>query len=121
MPFDFSEYYSKCSKISPKELQNEWNHYTRLITGSTTSTTIPGLAALPTLGVSLIGVTLGSSGIRNARKKRAIIEQHLARQGQEPATYTKDVLRPAVFSGAVGLVTLGISAERATFVMGHGL
>lgn len=121
MPFDFAEYDYKCSQMSPEQLQREWNHYTRLITGSATSTALSGLALLPTLGVSMIGIAIGSSGIHNARKKRDIIDRHLARYGQEHKTRMRDVAGSMVFSGTVGVVTLGVGMGGAETVLAEGI
>jgi hypothetical protein len=121
MPFDFDTYDEKCSEMSPEELSREWNHYTRLITGSSTSTTISGLALPFTLGISGIGILIGSAGIHNARKKRAIIDRHLARHQEQHRTRVRDVMGSMMFSGAVGVATLGVGGWGAEALMAEGL
>src|SRR3954471_15386498 len=98
MPFDFAKYDQKCSQMSPEQLQLEWEHYTRLISGSAASATIAGSALVFTAGVSLIGVAIGSAGIHNARKKRKIIDRHLARYREEPTTRKRDLMGSAAFN-----------------------
>jgi len=99
----------------------EWNHYTRLISGSAASTTLAGSAVIFTAGVSLIGVAIGSAGIHNARKKRKIIEQHLARYREKPTTRMQDVMGSAAFNGAVGITTLGLGTLGAEKVLELGI
>lgn len=62
MPFDFEAYDKKCAGLTAEELQKEWNHYTRLISGGATSTAISGLAIPFTAGISTIGVALAAPG-----------------------------------------------------------
>jgi len=121
MPFDFDDYDKKCSQLLPEQLHIEWNHYTRLISGSAASTTIAGSAVVFTAGVSLIGVAIGSAGIHNARKKRSIIERHLARYREKPTTRIKDVMGSAAFNGAVGITTLGLGTLGAEKVIELGI
>ncbi|KAJ9664042.1 hypothetical protein H2198_000545 [Neophaeococcomyces mojaviensis] len=116
MPFDFKKFDVKCASMSIDELQREWEHYTRLISGSATSTAVSGAAIPFTLGVSVIGVGLAAPAIHNARKKREIIERHLNRHGTTHVTRKRDVLTPMAISGTVGLVTLGIGSAGADAV-----
>ncbi|ENI01308.1 hypothetical protein COCC4DRAFT_33956 [Bipolaris maydis ATCC 48331] len=95
--------------MSLEELRLEWNHYTRLITGSATSTTISGLAA-PLTG-----------GIHNARKKRAIIDCHLARYEEQHITRKRDVIGSMAFSGTLGVATLGIGSMGADIALTEGI
>lgn len=113
MPFDFKKFDAKCANMSIDELQREWQHYTRLISGSATSTAVSGAAIPFTLGVSAIGVGLAAPAIHNARKKREIIERHLQRLGTTHHTRKRDVLTPMAISGTVGLVTLGVASGGA--------
>lgn len=113
MPFDFKKFDAKCANMSIDELQREWEHYTRLISGSATSTAVSGAAIPFTLGVSVIGVGLAAPAIHNARKKREIIERHLQRLGTTHHTRKRDVLTPIAISGTVGLVTLGVGSAGA--------
>ncbi|KNG45778.1 hypothetical protein TW65_07524 [Stemphylium lycopersici] len=121
MPFNFTEYNQSCSQMSPEELRREWNHYTRLITGSATSTTLSGLAALPTAGISLIGVMIGSAGIHNARKKREIIDYHLGRYEEQHKTRKRDVIGSMAFSGTLGVITLGMGTMGADIALTEGV
>jgi hypothetical protein len=107
--------------MSLEELGREWNHYTRLITGSATSTALSGLAALPTVGISLIGVLIGSTGIHNARKKRDIIDYHLARYEEQHKTRKRDVIGSMAFSGTLGVATLGIGSMGADVALTEGI
>ncbi|KAF7503504.1 hypothetical protein GJ744_003695 [Endocarpon pusillum] len=110
MPFDFKEFDVKCSAMTAEELQKEWEHYTRLISGAATSTAVSGVAMPFTLGVSAIGIGLAAPAIHNARKKREIIEMHLNRHGTKHSTRKRDVLTPMAISGTVGVVTLGVGS-----------
>ena len=121
MPFNFTEYDGRCSHMSLEELRLEWNHYTRLITGSATSTTISGLAAPLTGGISLIGVFIGSTGIHNSRKKRAIIDCHLARYEEQHRTRKRDVIGSMAFSSTLGVATLGIGSMGAEIALAEGI
>ncbi|KAA8611229.1 hypothetical protein TUN199_11601 [Pyrenophora tritici-repentis] len=121
MLFNFTEYKERCSQMSLEELRREWNHYTRLITGSATSTTLSGLAALPTAGISLIGVIIGSTGIYNAQKKRAIIDYYLARYEEQHKTRKRDVIGSMAFSGTLGVATLGIGSMGAEAALTEGI
>ncbi|GAB1315412.1 hypothetical protein MFIFM68171_05622 [Madurella fahalii] len=116
MPFDFNAYDAKCAAMDPEELQREWEHYTRLISGASTSTAVSGLAIPFTLGVSLIGVGMAAPGIHNARKKREIIEKHLQRHGLTHTTRKRDVLSSMAISGTIGVVTLGVGTAGADAV-----
>ncbi|EUC28170.1 hypothetical protein COCCADRAFT_109852 [Bipolaris zeicola 26-R-13] len=107
--------------MSVERLRLEWNHYTRLITGSATSTTISGLAAPFTGGISLVGVMIGSTGIHNARKKRAIIDCHLARYEEQHKTRVRDVVGSMAFSGALGVATLGVGSMGADVALTEGI
>ena len=121
MPFDFKKFDAKCANMTVDELQREWEHYTRLISGSATSTAVSGAAIPFTLGVSVIGVGLAAPAIHNARKKREIIERHLQRLGTTHHTRKRDVLTPMAISGTVGLVTLGVGSAGADAVMNQAV
>ncbi|KAK1754029.1 hypothetical protein QBC47DRAFT_282950, partial [Echria macrotheca] len=110
MPFDFQKYDQKCAAMDPEELQREWQHYTRLISGASTSTAVSGLAIPLTAGVSLIGVGMAAPAIHNARKKREIIEKHLQKHGTTHHTRKRDVVGSMAFSGTIGVVTLGVGS-----------
>ncbi|KAK3325936.1 hypothetical protein B0H66DRAFT_549795 [Apodospora peruviana] len=120
MPFDFKKYDQKCVGMSPEELQREWQHYTRLISGSATSTAVSGLAIPLTAGVSLIGVGMAAPAIHNARKKREIIEKHLQTRGTTHNTRKRDVLSGVAVSGTIGVVTLGVGSMGADAVATAG-
>ncbi|KAH7010895.1 uncharacterized protein B0I36DRAFT_207267, partial [Microdochium trichocladiopsis] len=120
MPFDFKAYDAKCAGMTPPELQKEWEHYTRLIAGGGTSTAIAGLAIPLTAGISTIGVALAALGIHNSRRKREIIERHLQRHGTTHKTRKRDVLVSMVFSGTVGVVTLGVGSAGADSIVQNG-
>ncbi|KAK3395117.1 hypothetical protein B0H63DRAFT_492118 [Podospora didyma] len=116
MPFDFKKYDAKCAALSAEELQREWEHYTRLISGAATSTTVSGLAIPFTLGVSMIGVGMAAPAIHNARKKREIIEKHLQKHGTTHHTRKRDVVSSMAISGTIGVVTLGVGSAGADAV-----
>lgn len=120
MPFDFKAYDEKCNGLTLEELQREWEHYTRLISGAATSTTVSGLAIPFTLGVSTIGVAMAAPAIHNARKKREIIEKHLNKLNATHNTRKRDVLGSMAFSGTIGVVTLGVGTLGADAVAQAG-
>ena len=120
MPFDFVAYDQKCAGLTAEELQREWQHYTRLITGAATSTTVSGLALPLTLGVSSVGIAMAAPAIHNARKKREIIERHLQRHNAHHVTRKRDVLGGAAVSGTIGVVTLGVGTMGADVVAQQG-
>lgn len=120
MPFDFKKYNEKCNGLTAEELQREWQHYTRLITGAATSTTVSGLALPLTAGVSSIGIALAAPAIHNARKKREIVEMHLNRQNLTHVTRKRDVLGGVAVSGTIGVVTLGIGTLGADAIAAQG-
>ncbi|KXJ87572.1 hypothetical protein Micbo1qcDRAFT_208188 [Microdochium bolleyi] len=121
MPFDYEDYDAKCALMSADELQRQWNHYTRLISGGATTTTISGVAAIPTGGVSTIGIVYAGPAIHNARKKREIIDRHFARLGGVHRTRKRDVLTGVVFSGTVGMASMGTGSWGAENIMEHGV
>ncbi|KAK3899685.1 hypothetical protein C8A05DRAFT_46303 [Staphylotrichum tortipilum] len=120
MPFDFKKYDQKCAGMDQEELQREWQHYTRLISGASTSTAVSGLALPLTAGISVIGVGLAAPAIHNARKKRDIIERHLNRLGTTHSTRKRDVLSGVAVSGTIGVVTLGVGSMGADAVATAG-
>ncbi|KAI6778453.1 uncharacterized protein J7T54_005359 [Emericellopsis cladophorae] len=120
MPFDFQKYDEKCRGLTPEELQREWQHYTRLITGAATSTTVSGLAVPLTAGVSTIGVALAAPAIHNARKKREIIERHLTRHSASHVTRKRDVFSGVAISGTIGVMTLGVASIGADTIAAQG-
>ncbi|KDN60885.1 hypothetical protein CSUB01_04785 [Colletotrichum sublineola] len=120
MPFDFKAYDAKCNGLTPEELQREWEHYTRLISGASTSTAVSGMAIPFTLGVSTIGVAMAAPAIHNARKKREIIEKHLQKYGLTHHTRKRDVLGSMAVSGTIGVVTLGVGTMGADAVATAG-
>ncbi|PKS05111.1 hypothetical protein jhhlp_008478 [Lomentospora prolificans] len=120
MPFDFKAYDAKCNGMTPEELQREWQHYTRLISGASTSTAVSGLALPLTCGVSVIGVGMAAPAIHNARKKREIIEKHLNKHGTTHHTRKRDVLGSVAFSGTIGVVTLGVGSMGADAIAANG-
>ncbi|GKT46783.1 uncharacterized protein ColSpa_06964 [Colletotrichum spaethianum] len=120
MPFDFKAYDAKCNALTPEELQREWEHYTRLISGASTSTAISSLAVPFTLGVSTIGVAMAAPAIHNARKKREIIERHLQKHGTTHLTRKRDVLGSMAVSGTIGVVTLGVGTAGADAIATAG-
>ncbi|CAF3505186.1 hypothetical protein SNK04_000139 [Fusarium graminearum] len=120
MPFDFKKYDQKCQGLTLEELQREWEHYTRLISGAATSTAVSGCAIPLTLGVSTIGVAMAAPAIHNARKKREIIERHLNRLNATHHTRKRDVLGSMAVSGTIGVVTLGVGSMGADAVATAG-
>ncbi|KAI8676366.1 hypothetical protein LRP88_10631 [Fusarium phalaenopsidis] len=120
MPFDFKAYDEKCRGLTLEELQREWEHYTRLISGAATSTAVSGMAIPLTLGVSTIGVAMAAPAIHNARKKREIIERHLNRLNSTHHTRKRDVLGSMAVSGTIGVVTLGVGSMGADAVATAG-
>ncbi|KAG7420973.1 hypothetical protein Forpe1208_v000097 [Fusarium oxysporum f. sp. rapae] len=120
MPFDFKAYDQKCQGLTLEELQREWEHYTRLISGAATSTAVSGCAIPLTLGVSTIGVAMAAPAIHNARKKREIIERHLNRLNATHHTRKRDVLGSMAVSGTIGVVTLGVGSMGADAVATAG-
>ncbi|RSL49642.1 hypothetical protein CEP54_012339 [Fusarium duplospermum] len=120
MPFDFKAYDEKCRGLTLEELQREWEHYTRLISGAATSTAVSGMAIPLTLGVSTIGVAMAAPAIHNARKKREIIERHLNRHQATHHTRKRDVLGSMAVSGTIGVVTLGVGSMGADAVATAG-
>ncbi|EWC46361.1 hypothetical protein DRE_04304 [Drechslerella stenobrocha 248] len=119
MPFDFKRYDEKCLAMSPEELQLQWEHYTRLISGAATSTAVSGVALPLTMGVSVVGVAMAAPAIHNARKKREIIEKHLNRHGTTHVTRKRDVLSSVAISGTVGVVTMGASSIATDALSSH--
>lgn len=116
MPFDFKKYDAKCEAMNADQLHLEWQHYTRLISGASTSTAVSGIAVPFTLGVSTIGIAVAAPAIHNARKKRAIIEKHLQKHGSTHSTRKRDVLGPMAVSSTIGVVTLGVGAVGADVI-----
>lgn len=120
MPFDFNAYDQKCNGLTVEELQREWEHYTRLISGAATSTAVSGVAIPFTLGISTIGVAMAAPAIHNARKKREIVERHLNKFNATHHTRKRDVLGSMAVSGTIGVVTLGVSSFGADAIATAG-
>jgi len=121
MPFDYEEYEKKCSTLSPEALQKEWENYTRHIAGSATSTAGSVLFAPFTAGASLVGLGLSTPRIHNARKKRAIIEEHLQAHGTTHHTRKRDVVAPMTVAGTLGGLTLGFAGAGADMIAGQAV
>ncbi|KAF4419456.1 hypothetical protein F53441_14429 [Fusarium austroafricanum] len=120
MPFDFKDYDPKRQGLTVKELQREWEHYTRLISGAATSTAVPGCAIPLMLVVSIIVVAMAAPAIHNARKKRKIIERHLNRLNATHHTRKRDVLGSMAASWTIGVVTLGVGSMGADAIATAG-
>lgn len=116
MPFDYKKFSAKCDTMTVEQLNNEWNIYTRHISGGATSTAMSVGFAPFTLGASLLGLGLSTPRIHNARKKRAIIEAHLQAKGATHHTRKRDVMGSMALSGAIGGVTLGLAPPGAEAV-----
>jgi hypothetical protein len=121
MPFDYEEYEKKCSTLSPEALQKEWENYTRQIAGGATSTAGSVLFAPFTAGASLVGLGLSTPRIHNARKKRAIIEEHLQAHGTTHQTRKRDVVAPMAVAGTLGGLTLGFAGAGADMIAGEAV
>jgi hypothetical protein len=121
MPFDFEKYDQKCHGMDQEKLQREWQHYTRVISGASTSTAVSGLALPLTAGISIIGIGLAAPAIHNARKKREIIERHLNRLGTRHHTRKSDVMLGIAVSGTMGVTTLGVGAVGADAIATAGI
>ena len=120
MPFDYAKFSAKCDNLTVDELHNQWNIYTRHISGGATSTAMSVSFALPTGGLSLLGLGLSTPRIQNARKKRAIIEAHLQALGTTHDTRKRDVIGSMALSGTIGGLTLGLAPPGAAEVSALG-
>lgn len=116
MPFNYKEFSAECDNMTVEQLNNEWNIYTRHISGGATSTAMSVGFAPFTLGASLLGLGLSTPRIHNARKKRAIIEAHLQAQGTTHGTRKRDVMGSMALSGTVGGLVLGLAPPGAEAV-----
>ncbi|KAF6811452.1 hypothetical protein CSOJ01_05744 [Colletotrichum sojae] len=77
--------------------------------GGSTSTGLSVAALGSSAGLSVVGVAFGSMQIRNAHKKRRIIEEHMNLRYQARArTRCRDVVFGTTLSGAVFVATLGL-------------
>lgn len=83
MAYDFEEYSKYCSTLTPAQLQQQWERYSRKVSKAKHGTSIAfiGLhvvAAHCTFGLSLCLTAAGAATIYNAIKKCEIIKKHLA-------------------------------------------
>lgn len=120
MPFDLADYELECSRMNIKELQKEWERYTRAIYGASASTTVSALAFVPTGGLSSIGMATGGLSIANAHSKRNIIERHFKQRGKAPRTRWRDVFGSSMFSATLACLTLGIAGTGADQIVAIG-
>lgn len=118
MPFDYNDYQNKVNTLSTEQLQKEWENYTRQIAGGATSTGAAVLFSPLTAGISLIGLSLSTPRIHNARKKRAIIERGLQERGSNHNTRKRDVALPMAISGGIAGLTLGLAGPGADMLGG---
>lgn len=110
MPFDYNSYNIECASLSAFGLQKEWEKYTRQMAGGSTSASISALLLLPTAGLSGVGLCFGGAQVRNAHKKRRIVEAHMnARYEASPGTRRRDVVFGVTLSGAVFVATMGLA------------
>ncbi len=116
MPFNYKEFSAKCDGMTVEQLNNEWNIYTRHISGGATSTAMSVGFAPFTLGASLLGLGLATPRIHNTRKKRVIIEAHLQAKGTTHDTRKRDVMGFMALSGTIGGLTLGLAPPGAEAV-----
>lgn len=124
--FKFEEFDALCADLDADQLQLKWQHYTRALSAASSSTAVATLAAGPTGGVSMIGAIIAGPLMHNARKKRQIIEKHMAALDVTPETRKKDIYGPALISGFLGGATAGIglgaealAVDKATKIIGH--
>lgn len=127
--FKFDEFDAQCSKLNVDQLQQQWQHYTRALSATSTSAAVatlsPGRLG-STEGTSMIGAMIAGPLMHNARKKRHIIEKHLGMKGAAPEIPKKADDGSAELSGTLGgaragngLVAEGMAVDKVTKIVSH--
>lgn len=123
--FKFAEFDALCSELDVDQLQQQWQHYTRALSATSTSTAVATLAPGrlgSTGGVSMIGAMIAGPLMHNARKKRHIIEKHLGMKGAAPEILKKVDDESAVSSGTLGGARAGaevMAVDKITKIVSH--
>lgn len=85
-----------CQTLTDEELQLRWQHYTRALASSTTSTVVALVALGPTQGISVIGVVVSGPFLYNAFVKRRIVGRHIHSRGIVAQTRKRDIFVPII-------------------------
>lgn len=85
-----------CIDMTDEDLQLRWQHYTRALFSSATSTVVALVALGPTNGISAIGIVISGPFLWNAFVKRRIVHRHMAGRGIIPHTRKRDMFVPII-------------------------
>ncbi|KAJ0298196.1 hypothetical protein COL5a_007770 [Colletotrichum fioriniae] len=106
MPFNAEAYDLKCRQMSNEALIARRSHYVRQLAGSSTATALHTAAGAVTAGLSWLMVPYDAARIRNARRKRRILERHAVERGLAVKTKKGDLLVPMALSVTFGAVAI---------------
>ncbi|KXH51565.1 hypothetical protein CNYM01_09726 [Colletotrichum nymphaeae SA-01] len=106
MPFNAEAYDLKCRQMSDEALIARRSHYVRQLASSSTATALHTAAGAVTAGLSWLMVPYDAARIRNARRKRRILEKHAVERGLAVKTKRGDVLVPMALGVTFGAVAI---------------
>ncbi|KAK1503485.1 hypothetical protein CTAM01_04797 [Colletotrichum tamarilloi] len=106
MPFNAEAYDHKCRQMSDEALIARRSHYIRRLASSSTATALHTAAGAVTAGLSWLMVPYDAARIRNARRKRRILERHAVERGLAVKTKRGDVLVPMALGVTFGAVAI---------------
>ncbi|KAK6226583.1 hypothetical protein QIS74_00138 [Colletotrichum tabaci] len=118
MPFDPEVYNLKCAGLSDDALLSRWSYYVRQLASSSTGAALHTAAGGFTLGLTWLMIPYDAARIRNARRKRRILEEHAVDRGLAVRTKSGDVLLPMAVGLALGAVAFGGAALSADLLVG---
>ncbi|EQB58046.1 hypothetical protein CGLO_01760 [Colletotrichum gloeosporioides Cg-14] len=114
MHFDPEAYNLKCYQMTDEALLARRANYVRQLASGSTGAALHTAAGAATAGLTWLMVPYDAARIRNARRKRRILEQHAVERGLTVKTKRGDVLIPmavGVTLGAVAFEGAGMCAD----------
>ncbi|GKT55600.1 hypothetical protein ColTof4_14142 [Colletotrichum tofieldiae] len=104
MPFDPEAYHLKCGEMPDDVLLARRAHYVRQLASCSTGAAVHTAVGGFTFGLTWLMVPYDAARIRNARRKRRILEEHALGRGLAVKTERGDVLVPMAVGLALGAV-----------------
>ncbi|OHF04424.1 hypothetical protein CORC01_00276 [Colletotrichum orchidophilum] len=120
MPFDADAYDLKCRQMSDEIIIARRSHYVRQLASSSTGAALHTAAGAVTAGLSWLMVPYDAARIRNARRKRRILERHAVERGLAVETRRGDVLVPVAMGLTFGAVAIEGAEMCADVLVGTG-
>ncbi|KAK2770790.1 hypothetical protein CKAH01_04297 [Colletotrichum kahawae] len=104
MHFDPEAYNLKCHQMTDETLLTRRAHYVRQMASGSTGAALHTAAGAATAGLTWLMIPYDAARIRNARRKRRILEKHAVERGLTVKTKRGDVLIPMALGVTLGAV-----------------